>query len=118
MDFNSLSDPHNKWVRYYDEIRVGLMKPLFLILPRLDTKYLGWFKKRQETHKMLSEFINTIDDIINEKRELVREKKNDDQNDAEKDLLTLMLESETAEEGKGLSNEELRVSNTHYTLGD
>lgn len=59
---------------------------------------------------MLSEFLQNIDNIINEKRRLVKENKNV-KKDEEKDLLTLMIESEINGEGGegGLSNEELQV---------
>jgi hypothetical protein len=111
-DFKALSDSHNKWTKNYDEIRDGLMKPLFLVLPELDTKYLNWFKKRQETHNVFTQFLKDIDAVIEEKRQMVREKKSDNVDVAEKDLLTLMIESEARGEGKGLSNEELTVKKT------
>lgn len=85
------------------------MKPFFLILPMLDSTYLSWFKERQKVHKMLDEFIENIDGIIEEKRQLVKEKKTDNFQEEEKDLLTLMIESDMKGEGKGLTNEELRV---------
>jgi cytochrome P450 len=82
---------------------------MFILFPQLDTKYLSWFKRRQEVHDMLTEFIGNINDIINQKRQLVKENKNNKSDDAEKDLVTLMIESEGKGEGEGLSNEELQV---------
>lgn len=96
-------------MKYYDAIKDGLINPIFILFPKLDTKYLGWFKERREVHAMLTEFIDNIDGIIDEKRRLVKEKKNNETDDGEKDLLTLMIESEAKGEGEGLSNEELQV---------
>lgn len=113
FDFNALGDKNSKWVTYYDAIKEGLVQPGFIIFPGFDTKYVGWFKKRKQLHGMLTEFIDNIDDIIEQKRKIVKENKNNKAEDGEKDLVTLMIES--AEQGEGLSNEELHVvyKNTH-----
>lgn len=109
FDFNALGDKNNKWVKYYDTVKGGMSHSFFLFFPMFDTKFVNWFKERKQVHDMLSEFLENIDNIINEKRRLVKENKNI-KRDEEKDLLTLMIESEINGEGEGLSNEELQVS--------
>lgn len=109
FDFKSLGDKDNKWVSDYHTIKGGLSSPLYFLLPMLDTKYLGLCKRRQRIHAVLTELLDNINDIIEEKRKLVKEKKNNDIVDHEKDLLTLMIESEAMGAGQGLSNEELKV---------
>jgi cytochrome P450 len=103
-----LGDKNNKWVHYYDSVKLGMSNPFFIFFPAFDTKYLHLFKKRKEVHDNLTKFLENIDSIIDEKRRIVHENI-DKTSDEEKDLLTLMLESELNESGEKLSNEELRV---------
>ena len=82
--------------------------PFFIFFPAFDTKYLHLFKKRQEVHDNLTKFLQNLDDIIDEKRKVVHERR-DTTPDENKDLLTLMIESELNEDGQSMTNEELRV---------
>lgn len=108
FDFNALGDKNNKWVHYYDSVKEGMSHPFFIFFPAFDTKYLGLFKKRQEVHDNLTKFLENIDHIIDEKRKIVHQKKNTT-SDENKDLLTLMIESELNDSSEKMSNEELRV---------
>lgn len=58
---------------------------------------------------MLTEFQINLNTIIDEKRKIVKEKRNSGIDEKEKDLLTLMIESEARGDGEGLTNEELQV---------
>ncbi|CAO3614072.1 unnamed protein product [Mucor hiemalis] len=107
FDFNALGDKNNKWVHYYDSVKEGMSHPFFIFFPAFDTKYLGLFKKRQEVHDNLTKFLENIDHIIDEKRKIVHQKKNTT-SDENKDLLTLMIESELNDSSEKMSNEELR----------
>ncbi|KAI8988312.1 cytochrome P450 [Mycotypha africana] len=107
FDFNALGDKHNKWVDYYDSVKGGMSNPFFIFFYQFDTKYVHLFKKRKELHEKLDKFLSNLDDIINQKRELVRHNISKT-TDSERDLLTLMIESEMNEEGDKMSNEELR----------
>lgn len=108
FDFNALGDKNNKWVNYYNSVKEGMSNPFYIFFPAFDTKYVHLFKERKEVHDNLTKFLENIDHIIDEKRKIVKENINKP-SDEEKDLLTLMLESELNEDGEKLSNEELRV---------
>lgn len=60
--------------------------------------------------------MENMDEIIEKKRKLVYE--NGQGESKEKDLLTLMIESEMKSEGESLSNEELRVSEEDESRGE
>lgn len=109
FDFNALGDKNNKWVHYYDSIKIGMANPFFMIFPAFDTKWVHWFKKRQQVHENMAKFKENLDNIITEKRALVAKNMTDGL-ESEKDLLTLMIESEMSLGGETMSNEELRVS--------
>lgn len=58
---------------------------------------------------MLTEFQINLNEIIEQRRQIVKEKKDSGISDGEKDLLTLMIESEEGGDKEGLTNEELQV---------
>jgi cytochrome P450 len=68
------------------------------------------FPQRQKEHAFLDKFITMLDDLIEKRRNGIKmgQKYNPFLDDNEKDLLTLMLESEMEGNGK-MTNEELRV---------
>jgi hypothetical protein len=109
FDFNALGDKDNKWVHYYDSVKEGMSHPFFILFPAFDTTYLHLFKKRQEVHDNLTKFLQNLDDIIDQKRKLVHQNIHTPGR-ADKDLLTLMIESELNEDGEHMTNEELRVN--------
>lgn len=92
----------------------GVFNPFFFLFPKLDSKYIWLFPKRALIHKELDRFFDMLDDIIVIKREMLNNSnyQNQSLNENEKDLLTLMIESEKRGEGI-MSNEELRVSTYH-----
>jgi cytochrome P450 len=67
------------------------------------------FPKRLAIHRQLDKFLATIDHIIELKRQKIRDGdlSNDVLEESERDLLTLMIESESRGEG-GMSDEELK----------
>lgn len=102
-------------MHYYDTVKNGFSDPVFLFIPAFDTTLLHLFKKRQEIHDNLTKFLKNLDGIIDEKRKLVQNKVINETKDEERDLLTLMIESEMNEdEGNKMSNEELSVSYKEY----
>ncbi|KAJ8659800.1 hypothetical protein O0I10_004393 [Lichtheimia ornata] len=110
FNFNALEDKDNKWVSGYNSIREGMVKPLYILMPIFDTKFVHLIPDRQKAHDNLTDFLNMLDTIINDKREQIAAKKAADIEDHEKDLLTLMIESEMNPESEGavMSNEELK----------
>ncbi|KAI9495017.1 cytochrome P450 [Zychaea mexicana] len=119
FNFNALLDKHNEWVDGYNQVKEGMIKPFYIFFPVFDTKLVHWFPKRQQAHKSLDNFLKMMDTIIINKRQVIQEKKANNIEDNEKDLLTLMIESEMNEEdGAVMSNEELKGGHdtTAFTL--
>ncbi|KAI8138513.1 cytochrome P450 [Fennellomyces sp. T-0311] len=104
FDFGAVSEEGNAWVRRYNELVENSLHPLFAFLPILEKKYLHWFPKRKRIHDEITIFLDMMQTIIDEKRKAIAEGKVDTR--AEKDLLTMMMEND--EDGKGLTDEELK----------
>ncbi|KAI9307942.1 cytochrome P450 [Cunninghamella echinulata] len=107
FDFDSITNLENEWVQTYHTIRKSLQDPIFFLLPFLEKRFLWLFPDRQHKHHLVTKFHNMLDDIITNKRRILENQKMNHIEDAEKDLLTLMLESELLGEGS-LTNEELK----------
>ncbi|CAO3618725.1 unnamed protein product [Cunninghamella echinulata] len=104
FDFNASYDPHSEWVETYNTIKNANSNPLFFMFPFLETKFLWLFPKRRREHALSVKFHKMLDEIIEHKRQTLKD--HTDTEEAEKDLLTLMLEGELNGEGT-LTNEEL-----------
>ncbi|KAI8075069.1 cytochrome P-450 cyp509A1 [Gongronella butleri] len=108
FDFHAMEQRDNEWVNRYNDIKEGILDPFFLIFSTFDTTLLNLFPSRRRLHRTMDEFLGMLDSIIVERRALLAERGIDTSiRDEDKDLLTLMIESEQSE-GEGLSNEELR----------
>ncbi|GAA5801589.1 hypothetical protein HPULCUR_007037 [Helicostylum pulchrum] len=109
FEFNAIKDSKSKWPTMYGSIAKGLSDHKFYIFPMLDQSLLWLFPKRKLLHQHLDEFLSVMDEIILNKRELIKnsKNKNNDLEENEKDFLTLMIESELRGEG-AMSNEELK----------
>ncbi|KAF7723462.1 cytochrome P450-dit2 [Apophysomyces ossiformis] len=107
FDFRALSDNHNSpWVRTYNDIKTGLRDPLFFFFPVLDQYFLWLFPNRRQIHRQVDKFNNMTDSVIHHKREILESQRANNIEDHEKDLLTLMLETEI--DGEKMTNEELK----------
>ncbi|KAI8089192.1 cytochrome P450 [Halteromyces radiatus] len=108
FDFHALENRNNQWVNYYNSVKEGMLDPFFLLFPIFDTKLLNWFPKRRRIHDNLTNFLNMLGTIIEQKRLLLNQHNHDKvMDEEERDLLSLMIESEQGENAT-LSNEELR----------
>lgn len=92
------------------------MTVLFFLLFQVFDDQLKWmFPSRVEAHHHLDKLLEKIDNMVIEKRATISERINSPDYaaipDAEKDILSLMLEAEMQGEGK-LSDLELRVSDS------
>ncbi|CAO3616485.1 unnamed protein product [Cunninghamella blakesleeana] len=105
FDFHAITDVNSEWVMTYYAIRKSLQEPLFFIFPFLEKKLLWMFPERRRKHGLVKKFFKMLDDVIVHKRHALESHK--DIEEAEKDLLTLMLESELRGEG-ALSNDEIK----------
>ncbi|KAF7728619.1 cytochrome P450-dit2 [Apophysomyces ossiformis] len=109
FDFHSVEQPDNEWVNTYNSVMKGHLDPLFNFFPKLDQSFLWLFPERQRLHRELTHFLAMLDNLILHKREALKNQKpNPNLEENEKDLLTLMIESELNGEG-AMSNEELMV---------
>ncbi|KAM3583176.1 hypothetical protein VKS41_004927 [Umbelopsis sp. WA50703] len=103
---NAIGDRDSEWVKLYTDLKDGAFHPLYFLIPAFDTKYRHLFPRRVQLHQDLKRFISKIEDIIVKKRaQLLQGRSQADE--TEKDLCTLMLESEADGEGSSLSNDEL-----------
>lgn len=97
-------------MKTYNTVNSAILSPFFFLFPKLDSTYVWLFPKRALVHKELDRFLGMLDNVIQSKREMIKDEnyQNDSLNENEKDLLTLLIESENRGEGI-MSNEELRV---------
>ncbi|CDS14232.1 hypothetical protein LRAMOSA06402 [Lichtheimia ramosa] len=107
FDFNATGDPQAEWLQRYNKFVQAMLNPFFIFFPSMDSKYVSWFPKRKHVHDELGKFLKLIDDVIENKRTLLKDTTLSDIPEAERDILTLMLEAESADDGR-LTDEELR----------
>ncbi|CAO3644051.1 unnamed protein product [Mucor hiemalis] len=110
FNFNSLSNmENNEWVDIYNDVSIGIRDRKFFLFPSLEKYFLWLFADRQRLHKRLDKFLDKLDEVIKNKRKLLNQGNvhNSNLQENEKDLLTLMIESEFRGEG-ALSNEEIK----------
>ncbi|KAH8555197.1 cytochrome P450 [Umbelopsis sp. PMI_123] len=108
-DFEALDTPANEKVDNYNHIMDGIVKPIYIFMPTLEKRFLWALPKRRELHRKMDEMNKLFYSVIEQKRHTLASKK-DSVEDAEKDLLTLMLEAseESTEAQRRLSDTELR----------
>ncbi|KAI9264403.1 cytochrome P450 [Phascolomyces articulosus] len=107
FEFNALEDTNNEWVLTYNDVITGIRDPLFTLFPKLDTWFLPLFPKRQELHREVKKLSTMLSGIIDHKRAILRNNKEENIRDSEKDLLTLLLEAGKEDEKDAMTDEEL-----------
>lgn len=110
FDFECVSVVDNKWLKGYDNIRDNFSDLFFILFQIFDDELKWMFPHRVSAHKDLDRLLANIDNVIAERKaEMASNAINPSKvPDAEKDILTLMLEAGQQGEGK-LSDLELRV---------
>lgn len=111
FDFHAIEDPQSPWVVKYEGISKAMFESLFLVFPILEQRFMWAFPERQKRHREMQEFLSMLDQVIAHKRKVLGEEQDANVSEvpeSEKDLLTLMIESENNGEGT-LTNEELKV---------
>lgn len=84
----------------------GFRQPVYFFFPFLD-KYMKWaIPERRQQHKDVEKMIKLYQEVIDNKRRILSQQK-DQQEDPEKDLLTLMIEAGRDDPSQALSDEEL-----------
>jgi cytochrome P450 len=108
-DFEALDNPNNEKVDNYNLIMHGIRNPFFFFFPVLEKRFLWALPKRREIHRTMDKMNKLFYSIIENKRQTLASQKGSVE-DAEKDLLTLMLEAnEDSEDPEHqLSDQELR----------
>jgi cytochrome P450 len=123
FDINSLGDPTNEWSTTYLSIFAEAQKPLYMLFPVIERWFLNLLPRRKRVHDECSRFQRMIDDLIESRRKAIQLAHEDEGiilQDAtkEKDILTLLLESEKNEGDSNtyMTTEEIRVSETYRLL--
>lgn len=112
FDFNAIQDKNNEWVLRYNTVMSSAFDVSYLMFPSLDSWLLPFNPPRKHKHAEADKFLGMIDQIILEKRKTLQNKSSTpEEQDEEKDLLTMMIEAGRSGQG-GLTNEELRVSDS------
>lgn len=108
-DFEALDNPVNHKVQTYNDINHGTRDPIYFFFPFLEQKFLWALPKRRELHRKMDDMNAIFNSIIEHKRLTLASTKVKTE-DAEKDLLTLMLEAnvEATDPKHRLSDSELR----------
>ncbi|ORZ01521.1 cytochrome P450 [Syncephalastrum racemosum] len=117
FDFHALDNHNNEWEVAYEMIRKELVSPLTNMLARYDyiLKYI--IPGRAEKQAAVSKINHLLSDIANERRKMI--KRNPDMlkvPDSEKDLLTLMLESDLENSDDPASEELIRANLATFFL--
>lgn len=117
FDINSLGDPQNEWLQTYKNIINGMQDPLFFFFPKLESQFLHFFPKRRLIHEDCDKFLKLMNDMIEKKRKVVEGENSDEvsmllssQTSSERDILTLLLESEKNENDQNayMTNQEIQ----------
>ncbi|KAI8886510.1 cytochrome P450 [Backusella circina FSU 941] len=100
-DFDATLNKNSEYNHYFEIVKNGIANPLYYIFPALDKYFLWMFPKRKHAHKCLHKFLQLVDKVIAEKRDLLKSGKlfNEFLDENEKDILTLMIEAEQTGEG-------------------
>ncbi|KAI7883814.1 cytochrome P450 [Mucor mucedo] len=114
FDFNAIKDPNSPWVRTYNICNEGFRNTFFFVFPVFDKKYLWMFPKRVYIHQEMDRFRHMLQDVIDHKRLSLKDKnyQNDALEENERDLLTLLIESEIR--GEGVMTDEELMSNLRF----
>ncbi|GAN04773.1 cytochrome P450 [Mucor ambiguus] len=109
FDFECVSVVDNEWIKVYDNIRENLADPFFVLFQIFDDELKWMFPHRVAAHKDLDKLLGSIDKVVMERKAEMASNNSKFAHipDAEKDILTLMLEAEQQGEGK-LSDLELK----------
>lgn len=110
FDFGCVTVVDNEWIKVYDNIRHNLTDPFFILFQIFDDELKWMFPHRVAAHKDLDKLLSNIDKVVTERKTemALKDSKFCNIPEAEKDILTLMLEAEQQGEGK-LSDLELKV---------
>lgn len=108
-DFEALDNPHSEKVKTYNDVMEGIQSPIYFFFPYLEKHFLWALPHRRELHRKVGVLNDLFNSVIEHKRETLA-KKSERVEDAEKDLLTLMLEAceDSENPQNALSNKELR----------
>lgn len=108
FDFDSISNADSEWMQRYFRISQAIDDLPFLIFTFLDNKlFSSLVPRRRRAHQDVDAFLSMIDGVIERKRALLKDSDSSDVPQNEKDLLTLLIEAESDENGY-MTNEELR----------
>jgi cytochrome P450 len=109
FNFESLEKTEqNEWTETYTTIQKGFQSPIPFVFAKYDWALKYILPGRKTMLKNVDRLNGLLLSIAEKRRQEIKDKKFDDRPDSEKDLLTLILESEIREEGF-IHNEEIKV---------
>lgn len=109
FDFESLDKTeNNEWTEAYTNIQEALKSPIPVVFAKYDWALRYILPGRSKLLKNVDRLNGLLLSIAEKRRQEIKDKKFDDRTDGEKDLLTLILESELREDGF-IDNEEIKV---------
>ncbi|KAI7886186.1 cytochrome P450 [Lichtheimia hyalospora FSU 10163] len=110
FDFDAIGNPDSEWMQRYLRITKAIEDLPFLLFPFLDDqRFARLVPRRRRAHQDVDAFLAMIDGVIERKRASLKDAGRDLASvpQSEKDLLTLLIEAESNENGY-MTNEELR----------
>ncbi|KAI8070933.1 cytochrome P-450 cyp509A1 [Gongronella butleri] len=101
FEFNAVKDANSPWKVQYERVIADGRIPLYILVPALDKHFRWLLPERREAFKRMKAFLNMLGEIIDHKRAILKEEKAapSSHEEHDRDLLTLMLESEMRGEG-------------------
>ncbi|KAI8877202.1 cytochrome P450 [Backusella circina FSU 941] len=109
FDFHAIKDKKSEWVCIYESVVHGMLDPLYFMFPFLDRYFLWMNPGRQVLFKNMEKFNGMLSTMVEGKRASVKSGQvhNENLEENEKDLLTLLIEGEAKGDGS-LTDEELK----------
>lgn len=122
VDFQALSDEESEWMRTYTSIRLSFRDTTAFVLPRLESFLRHILPSRKQVSRDVDHLNAKLMDMACKRREEIRARRlqsgdaTDKKTDAEKDLLTMIMEGEMDGVGGLSTAEQLRVSIMSFTI--
>ncbi|ORX55728.1 cytochrome P-450 cyp509A1 [Hesseltinella vesiculosa] len=100
FEFDAMANENNYWTQVYNKLINDSRRPLYLMFPILD-RHLSWLiPSRRAAFQNADKFLGMLKQIIEHKRKTLKSIDMDAMDECDKDLLTLMIESQLRGEGQ------------------
>ncbi|ORX55730.1 cytochrome P-450 cyp509A1 [Hesseltinella vesiculosa] len=106
FEFKSVEEKNSYWKEVYDHVMNAHKQPLYALFNILDKKFSSLIPSRKASFDLADEFLGMLKGVIEKKRASLKVNQNQGIDEKERDLLSLMIESEMRGDGQ-LSDEEI-----------